>query len=199
MHKTHYKLLVCLMVFLCLIIIPTSFAADADSLDENIISDNSLDLVESVDYDDSLESLNIEEEILDGGESKDGLLEAHYYFNSSAENDGIGTMGNPYKYFNKTIKDNSVIHLANGVYELGSSYYNTNITIIGQDASQTILKGRLFEIKENFILQNITLDNVKINNRGKLNATNVIFCNGYRYDYYGGAIYTPISKLCIHQ
>ena len=198
MHKTHYKLLVCLMVFLCLIIIPTSFAADADSLDENIISDNSLDLVESVDYDDSLESLNIEEEILDGGESKDGLLEAHYYFNSSAENDGIGTMGNPYKYFNKTIKDNSVIHLANGVYELGSSYYNTNITIIGQDASQTILKGRLFEIKENFILQNITLDNVKINNRGKLNATNVIFCNGYRYDYYGGAIYTPISNGSVY-
>ena len=36
MHKTHYKLLVCLMIFLSLIVIPTSFAADADaySMDE---------------------------------------------------------------------------------------------------------------------------------------------------------------------
>ena len=48
MQKTHYKLLVCLMVFLCLIIIPTSFAADADAslIEENTNSLDSLGLVE---------------------------------------------------------------------------------------------------------------------------------------------------------
>ena len=61
MHKTHYKLLVCLMIFLCLIVIPTSFAADSDaySMNESIFSDNSLNLAESIEHnEDSLDSID---------------------------------------------------------------------------------------------------------------------------------------------
>ena len=100
MQNAHYKLLVCLMVFLCLIIIPTSFAADADSLDENIISDNSLDLVESVDDGGSLDSLNTEYEMVGASGSNGDVLEADYYFDSSAETDGDGTEENPYNTLN---------------------------------------------------------------------------------------------------
>ena len=129
------------MAFLCLIIIPTSFAADADAglIDENTNSLNSLDLVESVD-DGSLDSLDRDSEILGVSESNEDVLEADYYFDSSAENDGNGTNGNPYKYLNDSrIMDDSVIHLANGVYEI-HSVSSRNVKIIGQDASQTIIK-----------------------------------------------------------
>ena len=198
MQKTHYKLLVCLMAFLCLIIIPTSFAADADAglIDENTNSLNSLDLVESVD-DGSLDSLDRDSEILGVSESNEDVLEADYYFDSSAENDGNGTNGNPYKYLNDSrIMDDSVIHLANGVYEI-HSVSSRNVKIIGQDASQTIIKSNGGYIKTygNFILQNLTLNRTEIYNLGKLNASNVIFTNGNGQrvsisDSYGGAIYS---------
>ena len=198
MQKTHYKLLVCWMIFLCLVIIPTSFAADADAglIDENTNSPNSLDLVESVD-DGSLDSLDTDNEILGASESNGDVLGADYYFDSSAETDGDGTKGNPYKYLNNSrIIDDSVIHLANGVYEI-HSVSPKNVKIIGQDASQTIINGngRCISTYGNFILQNLTLNKSVIYNFGQFNASNVIFsyCNGYLdYNgyYYGGAIYS---------
>ena len=198
MKKTHYKLLVCLMIFLCLVIIPTSFAADADAglIDENTNSPNSLDFVESVD-DGSLDSLDTDNEILGASESNGDVLGADYYFDSSAETDGDGTKGNPYKYLNNSrIIDDSVIHLANGVYEI-HSVSPKNVKIIGQDASQTIINGngRCISTYGNFILQNLTLNKSVIYNFGQFNASNVIFsyCNGYLdYNgyYYGGAIYS---------
>ena len=170
MQKTHYKLLVCLMVFLCLIIIPTSFAADADAslIEENTNSLDSLGLVESVDDGGSLDSLNTEYEMVGASESNGDVLEADYYFDSSAETDGNGTIGNPYNSLSVSrIKDNSVIHLANGVYDLNSYKYVTNLTIIGQDAAQTIINGnkQRFEVKGTFILQNVTLNDFRLVNK----------------------------------
>ena len=123
MHKTHYKLLVCLMIFLCLIVIPISFAADADafSMDESVIYCNSLD---SFDDEISLESVDVEDEILDSSASNNDILSADYYFDSNASKDGNGTKGNPYKYLNGSrIKDNSVIQalLKSSVYETDST------------------------------------------------------------------------------
>ena len=203
MQKTHYKLLVCWMIFLCLVIIPTSFAADADAglIDENTNSPNSLDLVESVD-DGSLDPLDNDNEILGASESNGDVLGADYYFDSSAETDGDGTKGNPYKYLNNSrIMDDSVIHLANGVYEI-HSLSSRNVKIIGQDASQTIIKSNGGYIKTygNFILQNLTLNRTEIYNLGKLNATNANFYNASAFEIdnsgtsCGGAIYCEGSN-----
>ena len=203
MQKTYYKLLVCLMIFLCLIIIPTSFAADADAslIDENTNSLDSLGLVESVDDGGSLDSLNTEDEILGVSESNGDVLEADYYFDSSAETDGNGTIGNPYNILKyNRINSNSVIHLANGVYNLTYQRTVTNLTIIGQDAAQTIINGNKmrFEVKGTFILQNVTLNDFRLVNNAKLNATNVIFQNGAGFyisgGIAGGAIYAPSNS-----
>ena len=206
MHKTHYKLLVCLMIFLCLIVIPTSFAADADaySMDESIFSDNSLNLAESVedkggsldsiDDDISLDSANDEEEILDISASDNDILSADYYFNSLNASDGL------------IIKNNSVIHLANGVYNVNLSQSFKNVKIIGQDTSQTILKNltkNAFKVYGTFTLINVTLDGAEIYNYGKLNASNVIFTNGdgqvgLGSDQSGGAIFSKGNSYSVY-
>ena len=206
MHKTHYKLLVCLMIFLCLIVIPTSFAADADaySMDESIFSDNSLNLAESVenkggsldsiDDDISLDSENDEAEILDSSSSDNDTLSADYYFNSLNASDGL------------IIKNNSVIHLTNGVYKVNLSQSFKNVKIIGQDASQTILKNltkNAFKVYGTFTLINVTLDGAEIYNYGKLNASNVIFTNGdgqvvLGSDQSGGAICSKGNSYSVY-
>ena len=208
MHKTHYKLLVCLMVFLCLIVIPTSFAADADTdlMDDTIISDDSIDLVDSVDAD-SLDASNLDNEALESTGSND-VLEATYYFDSNATKDGNGTKGNPYKYLNSSrIKDGSVISLSNGEYvlNLSSNNYFSDLKIIGKDATKTIIKGNKktsFKVQGNFVLQNLTLDcaEILLYDDANLTASNVIFCNGKGDDNYrGGAIstFSPSSPLFI--
>ena len=206
MHKTHYKLLVCLMIFLCLIVIPTSFAADADSysIDEAVIYDNSLD---SVDDEISLESADVEDETLDSSASNNDILSADYYFDRNASKDGNGTKGNPYKYLNGSrIKNGSVIHLNNGVYSVGLPQDVKNVKIIGQDASQTIIRNlmkRPFNAYGTFTLINLTLDGAEIYNYGKINASNVIFTNGNGQfladnDQYGGAIYSKGSSYSVY-
>lgn len=181
MHKTHYKLIVYLMIFLCLIVIPTSFAADADSysVDDSIIYDASLN---SADNEISLDSVDVGDEILDGSASNNDILSADYYFDSNASKDGNGTKGNPYKYLNGSrINNNSVIHLANGVYNVGLPQSVKNVKMIGQDASQTIIKNlmnREFDAYGTFTLINLTLDGAEIYNYGKINVSNVIFTNG---------------------
>ena len=206
MHKTHYKLLVCLMIFLCLIVIPTSFAADSDaySMNESIFSDNSLNLAESIEHNEdsldsidddiSLDSANDEEEILDSSSSDNDILSADYYFNSLNASDGL------------IIKNNSVIHLANGVYNVNLSQSFKNVKIIGQDTSQTILKNltkNAFKVYGTFTLINVTLDGAEIYNYGKLNASNVIFTNGdgqvgLGSDQSGGAIYSNGNSYSVY-
>ena len=222
MQKTRYKLLVCLMFFLCLIILSTSFAAaaDTDLMDGNIICDNSLGLVDSVggyddslglvdsveNHTDSLNSIDVGDEILESSESDNPLKAKNYYFDSNAAKDGDGTKGNPYKYLNGTrIQDNSVIHLANGVYEIRLPGYYANVTIIGHDASQTIIQGncKQFEIEGTFILKNLTLKGAEIYNYGDLNASNVIFSNGDGQvvsgnDKYGGAIFSKGKSYSVY-
>ncbi|MBQ2962738.1 C1 family peptidase [Methanobrevibacter sp.] len=151
MHKTHYRLLVCLMAFIFLIILPTSFAADvdADLMDGNLIYDDSLCLADSVENDglldfedsaddNSLDSLDPEDDLIESSESNSDVLSEDYYFDSNAEKDGNGTEENPYKNLDKSrIRNNSVIHLASGAYNLQLPGEYTNITLIGQSYDQT--------------------------------------------------------------
>ena len=155
--------------------------------------------MDSFDDEISLESVDVEDEILDSSASNNDILSADYYFDSNASKDGNGTKGNPYKYLNGSrIKDNSVIHLANGVYSVALPQDVKNVKIIGQDASQTIIRNimkKAFNAYGTFTLINLTLNGAEIYNYGKINASNVIFTNGdgqlgANNDAYGGAIYS---------
>ena len=91
------KYLGALCIFLFFIILPSSFALNEDNL--TVSDENSI-----------LEVPNLEEDTLSRGED--------YYFNASADEDGIGSLTSPYKYLTADrMVDGSVIHLANGEYE----------------------------------------------------------------------------------
>jgi len=111
------------------------------------------------------------------------VLGADYYFDANVENDtGDGTLDNPYKNLtDERIKSDSVIHLADGEYELDDSKTIRNVTIIGQHVESTIIKfyGTGFKVSTNLNLQNVTLLNLAITDNGNanINANNVIFKN----------------------
>ena len=125
-----------------------------------------------------------------------------YYFDASAENDGDGSMANPYKYLTADrIKANSNLHLANGEYQMDASKTIEEVKIFGSDVDRTIIKydGVAFKVNNQFAVSNVTLKGLSITNYAKFNATNVIFEDGYgsKSDYYGnnfgGAIFTDVD------
>ena len=128
-----------------------------------------------------------------------------YYFDSSVDFDGNGTINSPYKTFsNDKITDNSVIHLAEGNYSFTNSSSYSNITFLGKNPNNTILNGDAYslDIVNLTVFKNITLTNLKIINKGNLTANNTIFSNlipsTISYDNsYGGAIYAPSNKNII--
>lgn len=185
------KILTIICIFLFFIILPSSFA-----LDNNETSDNDSPV---------LETSNLAEEVLSS--------DSDYYFNASADEDGIGTSASPYKYLTtERIVDGSVIHLANGEYELEDGKYFNSLSIIGESSQNAIIK-----LKDNnciltsygsFTLKNVTLKSATVINYGTLNAENTIFRDAVAYSTYststdivvnaasnsfGGAIYCPYS------
>lgn len=161
------KIIAFIILLVCLLIaVPTSFAVDNDTA--IAISDNQ-----------------------DSSISDDVLGSNDYYFNVSVENDtGNGTIDNPYKKLNADrIKDNSIIHLADGEYDLGDNFSIgvNNLTIIGQNAEKTIISysGNIypnFKVTKFLTLQNVTFVNLAIYDFDSyyntiVNADNVIFKN----------------------
>ena len=109
-----------------------------------------------------------------------GESSADYYFDSNVENDnGDGSIYNPYKTLTSDrIKDNSIIHLANGEYELDWGSNPDNVSIKGTDASKTIISysGIGFDLKGSLSLSDVTLSGLGIRASGNnLTATNTIF------------------------
>ncbi len=171
------KLFVLLSIACLLLIIPTAFAADGEDA-----------LVSS--YDNS------------------SVLTSDYYFDANAIDDsGNGSITNPYKQLTSVrIKDNSNIHLASGEYTLNTKKIIKNVTFIGSNASNTIIKfqGEGFEVSsthvsedvilDKLILENVTLDKLRVKNNGNLSAKNVIFKEGESpQNGYGGAIYSTTN------
>ncbi|WP_405306934.1 C1 family peptidase [Methanobrevibacter sp.] len=109
------------------------------------------------------------------------ILSDDVYFDSNATNDhGEGTADDPYRELRDgRILDNSVIHLKNGEYELSQITSHKNISIIGQDASKTIVNGNgnTLRVDERLFLANVTLCNLNILNQGNLIASDAIFAN----------------------
>ena len=197
LSKMFNKSLIILFVLLILLVIPTCVTASEDS---------SLDLQESPIMDDTTHSTPHNAEPKQNSvNSKDNTTKASqnsedYYFDINSEDDyGDGTEDNPYKNLKDgRIFNNSVIHLSNGEYNYSQLNSHTNITIYGEDAEKTIINGNggTIHIDENFILRNVTLFNITINNQAKLKAYNTIFSSstappiGQYSEAFGGAIYS---------
>ena len=126
----------------------------------------------------------------------------HYYFDSSADNSGNGSIDSPYKYLtNNTIKENSVLHFANGDYNFTQLNECRNVSFIGSDVSKTVIQlNGCVECTGQVVLRNITFINTQFSVKGVYNATNIIFKDSTaksadRYsNSYGGAIYSKGSN-----
>lgn len=155
------KLLLLFSIVLILLIIPSVFGADNDTL--------------------CLES-NLNNESV--GDSSD------FYFNSSALNDhGEGTPDSPYKTLRDgRVLDNSVIHLSDGEYDYTQLNSHTNVSFIGQEASKTVINGHggTLVINKQLILTNLTICDLNVLNQGNLIASNVIFANSSASNAGGG-------------
>ena len=165
----NFKGLFGIFIILSLILlIPSGFASDE-------VQDTSLNLTDAADgnptinsYPDDLTS-----------KSRD------YYFNSSSDVDGSGTIDDPYKYITTArIKDSSTIHLADGEYLLDDGKTLNDVSIVGEHAERTILRYSGDEVSGVFTLnfdsylslKNVTLIGFNINLIGAtLEANNTIF------------------------
>ena len=190
------KFLVLIFIFLFFIILPSSFA----------LNDNN----STVDDDSSLlETSAVGDDILSKGKD--------YYFNASADEDGIGSSQRPYKYLTTDrIVEGAIIHLADGEYELEDSKSFNSLSIVGESRENSIIKfnnnSNFFRSMGKFTLKNVTLKSATIINYGTLNATNTIFRDAVAYSTYststdivvnsasnsfGGAIYCPSDSYTV--
>ena len=180
---------------------------DDSAIDSNLVSDDSAmgsNLIPN-------EDLSIDSEIVESDSSiksnhlSDGNT-LEYYFDSKVANDnGDGSFENPYKYLTENrIKDNSIIHLSNGIYNFTPSKTHTGVTICGQDSSSTIINGNYgnYRVNDFSILQNLTLINMRLYLEGSLNASNIYFNGSVRYGSYdnqkGGSIFSLNQNVSLN-
>lgn len=201
-----------------MLIIPTGFAAEnsLDLADDNLSNYNLADdnLINQNDYsnnvindnsNDILKS-NDNEDIISDDDSNEPIEEFnHYYFDSNATEDGNGSIDNPYKTLSDDkFQSDSILHFASGIYNYTpSSYSKFNVTIYGQDSSNTIISSpvdnQALYVQTVFNIANITLNNLQLVLTGDsafLNASNVNFSNSTAMETSisgtscGGAIYS---------
>lgn len=142
--------------------------------------------------------------------ASDSLSTSVVYFDASANSDGDGSKSNPYKYYKSDrINFGDTAYFANGVYDIteansiySSSTYKT--TFIGQSTQNTIFKSNLankfdFTVTDNscFVLNNLTMIDVHINNQANLIANGVVFRDGVSFnpDRQPSLSYSYISKV----
>lgn len=198
LKKKFNGIIILSIILSLLVIIPASFAADnVASIDDTIMIDDSID--------DVLISDSADSDLI-AGEGEDIPEEEpkmDIYFNSNALDDnGNGSIDNPYKTFSDDrIMENSILHFASGIYDY--TPYSTNmfnVSIYGQDSSNTIINGidgyHRFDFYENFNIENISFVNIQFVGMGSLlNASNVNFYNTTALELdnsgtsCGGAIY----------
>ena len=161
MNKIRFIAFISILICL-LIVIPAGFAVD----NETVIAGSN----------DSQDSIL-------ASVPDDALSTNDYYFDANINNDsGNGSIDNPYKYLNSDrIQQNSIIHLADGQYDLDKYTDVNNLTIVGQNVDRTIITfyGIGFDVSDSLTLKNLTLINLGIedNSNAILTANNVIFKN----------------------
>ena len=166
-----------IFLLILLIIIPIGFAS------ENLTDDNIISL-----------------------SSNDEILSYDVYFDSSSSVDGNGSESNPYNHLDsRRLTDNSIAHFASGEYTLDGTKSFYNLTIIGQNPLNTIIKSNVYQLRSQDTLNiyNITLDGVSICNYKNFNAYGVVFENSsgaYKGSYsnvFGGAVYSTGGNVLI--
>ncbi|MER2014612.1 MAG: hypothetical protein ABS871_08335, partial [Methanobrevibacter sp.] len=163
------KLFTIISIFCILIMVPTSFAVD----------DAAMAVGETVEH-------------LTFGDSS-AILTADYYFDANVPDDsGNGSASNPYKEFksDRVVADSN-LHLAKGEYTLDRQVTIRNVTIIGEDPSQTIIKynyGTGFTVSSSLTLKNLTLVGLRIVNNGNLTAADTTFKDYQQGSRDGGVI-----------
>ncbi len=168
-----------LFIIIFIIILPISFASENITLNDDNLSLN----------------------------DNEGMSSSTYvYFDSSLSVDGNGSQNSPYNHLESNrLNDNSIAYFFNGEYNLDYSRSFNNLTIIGQNHLNTIIKSNYLQFTSDGTLSivNITLDSVSIRNNNDFTATGVIFENNMgsykgRYDnVFGGVIYSTSGNVLI--
>ncbi len=172
-----------MVLLLLFIIVPSSFASDNGTV---IQENSSLEVTNDAEF--HVESLTVDDSNPKG---------VDYYFNSSSDEDGDGSIDNPYNSLtNSRLKAGSTIHLANGEYNLTSGKTLNKVTIIGEDSQKTIIRysgyggvGQFTLNIDNYAtLSNVTFIGFNFDIEGAtLQATNTVFKNSVAFNEYSSA------------
>lgn len=161
-----------LTIGLLLFILPSSTATDVNETDI-------MTYVESGNDQLSLGAENVDESSNDDSYRSSSDI----FFNATTASDGDGSQDSPYKYlYAHRITSNTVVHLADGEYQLNTLKSLSGVTFIGESAENTIISynnGDAFTIARytSSSFNNLTLSGATIVNYGTLIAENVIFKN----------------------
>ncbi|MEE1133701.1 MAG: C1 family peptidase, partial [Methanobrevibacter sp.] len=153
------------ILLLLLIVIPTGFAAN----NETVIADGN-------------------ETMLTGG--SEDILSDEYYFDASVDNDdGDGSIYNPYQKLTPyRVKSDSINHLDSGVYDFNNGASFKNVTMIGASPADTIVKNAVIASSDNLVLYNLTFVDSTFIVENEFTAINCIFTNSTSKSY-GAVIY----------
>lgn len=153
------------ILLLLLIAIPTGFAAN----NETVIANGNETMLAS--------------------DSED-ILTDEYYFDASVDNDdGDGSIYNPYqKLTPNRVKLDSINHLDSGVYDFNNVASFKNVTMIGASPADTIVKNAVITSMDNLVLYNLTFVDSTFIVEKEFTAINCIFTNSSSTQY-GGVIY----------
>ena len=211
MIENFKKIIILSIVLSLLFVIPISFAAEdnVDLADNNLMAND----ISNVNLDDDIVSDSLSEDndlkaiennnIVSGNEQT-GQNNEIYFSSDALNDDGNGSIDNPYKTLSDDrIKPNSILHFSSGIYNYTpiNSSNNVNITIFGQNSSNTIINSPLanhtFNVSRILNIENISFNNLQIILKGdstSLNAKNTNFYNAtalskdLSYNSFGGAI-----------
>ena len=148
-HKREKIFLTIGIIIFLILIVPATFAVSDNSTEKNHIT--------------------IEKTVKNSLKDKTIASNPNYsdiYFDaSSTSTHEDGSASNPYKKFTADkIKDNSNIHIKNGVYDFSGRKDIYNVSILGESRENTIVSTATFNNKANMDIFNITLKNSLINN-----------------------------------
>lgn len=148
-----------IIIFLILVV-PATFAVSDNSTDNNYVS-----------MEKTVKNSQKEKTIRSNPNYSDIYFDA-----SSTSTREDGSVSNPYKKFTADkIKDNSNIHIKNGVYNFSGRKDIYNISILGESRENTIVSTATFNNKANMDIFNITLKNSLINNVENLSVVDTTF------------------------
>ena len=148
------------IVLFLILIVPATFAVSDNTTEKNYVN-----------FEKTVKNSQKEKTITSNPNYSDIYFDA-----SSTSTHEDGSASNPYKKFTADkIKDNSNIHIKNGVYNFSGRKDIYNVSILGESRENTIVSSATFNNKANMDIFNITLKNSLINNVKTLSIVDTTF------------------------